>query len=627
VSVDVINRAVERGSPPAPEELDARLDRLAEADPLAAGQIRRAWRAAPGAPADGAGWAPGDVLAWCRQAQAEPPDVVVVLGAGTDRELAILLECLPQAKCVLLERDAARVVPLLQALPIETHVRRGRLTLALGGDEEVVESRVMRHIDLRKAPAIRIFDRPPPSAEDGAFYEAALRRVMENVHLGVFNLGTMIDRGALWQHNTLCNLPHLIAQPGVAALKGVLAGKPAIVLGAGPSLNDALGPLAEVADRFVVIATGTALRAARQAGIRPDLVVAVDGSHLTAPQFATPCEDLYLVCSSLVYPPVIPRFRGIFSVSLAANPLSRWLDGFGAPKGGLVAAGTVTTTALDLALHLGCGPILVTGFDLSFREDGTTHASHTMYHGSRLDPATLVRVPGNAGGDVPTTDQFRCYILLAEEYVAAHPEARWVNVTAGGARIRGMEVRPPAELASLAAAGPADAYERIRRIHEASDDARRAPEIGRALERVEAGLGEVAAQAREAAMICNRLILMLRRPRPGETERARALLERREAIDARLTARDDAAPFIEMSLWAAGYTTGTRRSELEARESDAMLANSRSRALYEQIAGAAAWTRDLLRSVRARLAPEAPGPGGPARGTGECMEGATAIDE
>jgi hypothetical protein len=49
-----------------------------------------------------------------------------------------------------------------------------------------------------------------------------------------------------------------------------------------------------------------------------------------------------------------------------------------------------------------------------------------------------------------------------------------------------------------------------------------------------------------------------------------------------------------MSLWPIGYQTTAPREGHEERYSDAILANRRSRNLYEQIAGAAKWTRELL---------------------------------
>jgi len=586
--------------------IDQKLDDLAAVDPVSADQIRRDISAGghsrpPAMPA----MSRAEVIEWCGEATSKAvPDILVVLGAGCNGEIAALLEHMPvESRILLLEHEPAHAARLAESMPLDEYVGNGRLVLALGSDEQYVENRFLELINMREAPDIRIFDGFAATETAGAFYEAALRRVTETVHLQTFNVGTMIDRGRLWQHNTLRNLRHLIASPGVDALSGAFEGRPAIVLGAGPSLNETLKVLPTLANRFVVISTGTALRPARKAGIRPDTVVTVDGSRRTGPQFATRCDDLYLVCSSLAYPPILPKFRGIFSASMAANPLSRWLEGFGAPKGSLVAAGTVTTSAVDLALKMGCNPVLTTGFDLSFGEDGTTHADNTIYHGSRLDPNRLIRVPGNAGADVLTTEQFRCYILLAQDFIRERPETRFVNLTDKGARIDGMEVASPTELSAFAAE-PFDAFARVVEIHESyAEDAH--SEVYKALAHVHGSLGEIAALGKRAAMVCNRLLLMLKRPRPGDENAAKALFSELDGVDELIAGDSDVSPFIEMSLWPGGYATGTSRSEQEERYSDAALVNMRSRALYEQVAGAASWTRDLLEDVLADMEKEA----------------------
>ena len=79
-------------------------------------------------------------------------------------------------------------------MPLDEYVGNGRLVLALGSDEQYVENRFLELINMREAPDIRIFDGFAATETAGAFYEAALRRVTETVHLQTFNVGPMIDQ-------------------------------------------------------------------------------------------------------------------------------------------------------------------------------------------------------------------------------------------------------------------------------------------------------------------------------------------------------------------------------------------------------------------------------------------------
>jgi hypothetical protein len=289
-------------------------------------------------------------------------------------------------------------------------------------------------------------------------------------------------------------------------------------------------------------------------------------------------------------------FRGLFGAQLPANPIDRWLNTLGLARGFLVAAGTVTTTAIDLARRMGCHPVTTVGFDLSFAEDGTTHASQTMYDGRRLDPAGLVRVPGNYQSEVPTTEQFRCYLALIEDYLARNPGPAYLNATNAGARITGMRLLRPDELPALAAP-PFDAYGAIADVHAArrTDDTRRIlPE----LEKVSRQLQDISESAHLGAMICNQLILMLRSPCAGDEALAREHLEALSAIDRKFRDAGESNAVLEMSLWPASYrTTATLPAGGDAR-ADAIASNRQSRELYEQIAGAAKWTRRLVDSAR-----------------------------
>ncbi|HBA83829.1 MAG TPA: hypothetical protein DCZ95_07030 [Verrucomicrobia bacterium] len=576
--------------PDSGTDLTHRLDTLGAFDPEAADRIRQALHGttAPLKPA----LEPVDVQ--LRKAGTlGDPGIVILLGASGAEDLEMVFRRMPEhVRILLLESEPAAAADLFRACPLEELVQEGRLSLAIGMDEALVEKQFLSLVDLKRAPEVRVLEMRELSSDAANFYYSSLSRAKNTVHLNVFNLGTLVYRGPHWQYNTIQNLPQLIAHPGVARLEGLFAGKPAVIVGAGPSLNEALAYLPQAAGQAVIVSTGTALRPLRKAGLRPDLTVSVDASHLTARQFETCCDDLYLACSSLAYPPLLPKFRGLFSASMASNPISEWLNTVGESKGALTAAGTVTTSAIDLAIRMGCNPIICIGADLSFSDDGTTHVSNSMYHGSRLDPARLIRTPGNYQADVPTTEQFKCYIDLLENYIRSHPDIRFVNATTGGALIRGMELAHPSLLARLGGE-PFDAYDAIARQHDGYEvgpmDA-----ICSALRETVEQLLETMSKAHEAAMLCNQLIMMLKAPRPEDEAIARGYLETLRQIDRQLVENRTCSLFLDMSLWPISYRSGAQRAPHEEKYSESLLSNKRSRELYEQIAGAAKWTRHLL---------------------------------
>ena len=523
-------------------------------------------------------------------------DIVVILGSGSKQDMEQLIQHTPESCPILyMERCMPAAFRLFKEWPLDEYIKSGRIVCTPGHDEAEVEEAFLSLLNIKQAPNVRLIEMAQLHPDDSQFYHSALRRIFKTVHLNVFNLGTLVFRGPLWQHNTIRNLPHIIHNPGTNALDNLFPGKPAIVVGAGPSLNDALPYLADVQDQFVIVSTGTALRALKNAGIQPDIVMAVDASHKTGSQFQVDCADLYLACSSLVFPPIIPKFKGIFSTSMTANPISQWLSTVSDPKGTLIAAGTVTTTGIDLAIQMGCNPVICLGTDLCFKKDGTTHADNTMYHGSRLDPNRLKEVPGNFENTVLTTEQFHCYIDLLSDFIKTKPETRFINATTGGARIDGMTLVDPSELKTFAAE-PFDAYTVINHQH-ARFTSSTTPYIKQELETILTQIKTIRNEARRAAMTCNRIIMLLKSPCQGDDIIAEELLNELSTIDNTLTESKKCSVFLDMSLWPIGYKNGTRPDLSEQRYSEALLINRRSRDLYEQIAGAAKWTAELMEQV------------------------------
>ncbi|MEI6808269.1 MAG: 6-hydroxymethylpterin diphosphokinase MptE-like protein [bacterium] len=587
-------------------DLETRLERLAAADPVTAGLLKplvetiRAGRAGDESPL-------GRQLtsAWVRcNIRDNTVNVVIVPGSGIGFDLPTLMcELPPLCRVFWMETNPRKVAGMFMRCAVEEYVESGRLRMALGCDEKFVEQSFLKMWDMPQGPSFKIYDQTTASPEEDMFYNRVLKSICNALTLSIFNIGTLICRGGLWQMNTLKNLPILLRNPGVVALRNAFKGKPALVVGAGPSLNAALPYLKTCASGYVVVSTGTALRALRNAGIRPDLVVAVDAHPLMASQFKVPCNDLYLVCSTLVFPPAPPKFKGLFAGTLDANPIDAWLDKLTGERGVMLAAGTVTSTAVDLAVFMGCSTVVTIGFDLSLANDGTTHARNTMYHGVKVDMehGELVRVPGNYQETVLTTRQFRNYLILLEQYVEQHKETCLVNVTDTGAQIRGMKLATPDRLNEFAAM-PFDAAAVVESAHRSFADDCREP-VAAALVDHMGRLDTVATTARAAARICNELLVLASRSGQDVLTTMQGLAGELEAADRTLQELQASSCLLEMSLWPACYGLTTCRVDHEKSYSEAVFAFKRWRQFYEQITGAAMWTRDLVRQTIADIQP------------------------
>jgi hypothetical protein len=429
------------------------------------------------------------------------------------------------------------------------------------------------------------------SEEDERICMLALRALRERIFLDVFNTGTLVSKGLLWQNNTLQNLPRILRSPGVGALRNRFVGRPAVVCGAGPSLNEVIPSLKALQDRFVIISTGTALAPLRAAGIRPDLVIAVDGSELIARQFMVQTDDLYFIGSTIVYPGITHRFKGSFYSFLDANPIDQWVKENSAADGHLHAGGTVTACGMDVAMDMGCDPVITVGLDLAYGNDGSSHANGTMYNGIRAPRHYLVPIEGNWEERVYTTKQFECYVKLISQYVNFHAGKRFINLTNGGAKIDGLETRRVEALEAFAGE-LFDAYAEIGQVQRAYRPEKAAQAL-ESLKSIFTYLNGIQTLCMEGAMAGNRLLMMMRHSQYADAEEMQLHLRKMQEIDGALEQGGE-YDFIKMSLWGAAYELAVKPQDFEKKFGERELVLSRAKRFYEQVAGAAKWSRELI---------------------------------
>jgi len=145
---------------------------------------------------------------------------------------------------------------------------------------------------------------------------------------------------------------------------------PIVITGSGPSLEAVLPRILAARDNIFIIAASSSLPALAAGGITPDMVISTDGggwalTHLYGffrPLAPRPgilalsfCAAVPSQCSAI---PLLPINDGSLWQSMA-------LHAIGLPSVLIPQRGTVTASALELALELSDGNIFLAGMDLS----------------------------------------------------------------------------------------------------------------------------------------------------------------------------------------------------------------------------------------------------------------------
>lgn len=400
---------------------------------------------------------------------ASPDHTLLVVGMGLGGHLAPLLESVdPEGCLIVFEPDPAVFLTTLMCVDLSDALADPRLRLLTGMTPERAVDIVgeeqgwgrflhMPHRVLIHPPAQRLY--PELCCEFTDRWNETIER--EGAYLC-----SRIGNGEIVVYNTVGNLPRLFDSPGVAALCGRFADRPALLIGAGPSLTDQLETVRRAAEGMWIVCVNSAYPILRRAGIAPHFVLALDHEPRNWDSFHGQEHDprTHLI----VDPRVDPRIPGEFpdrtfllswhttteslgspappnAIPLArggGNSLYHWIQERLGAKGTISATGSVAVAAYQLLAFWGCRPILLLGLDFAFPGE-KTYAEGTIFDDEKnpRDGQIAREVPSTSGDPVGTSLTLHLYRRLLEHEIQRFGCPTW-NASLGGAQIAGTETMP-----------------------------------------------------------------------------------------------------------------------------------------------------------------------------------------
>jgi hypothetical protein len=224
--------------------------------------------------------------------------------------------------------------------------------------------------------------------------------------------------------------------------------RPIMVVGAGPSLDDAKSSIKQYRSSLFVLAANAVFKPLRDAGIQPDAVICIEPRPEAKASFDGLGEEgIPLLFVPGTNPDVVRNWKGPKLVVSQQQEES------------LPHTGTVVGTALDVAIRLGGNPIILTGVDLALFGDwyakgvektqsetaGKLLASKTSKENQQNAPT--YKVVGIDGAMVQSTQAFRHFLhsleTLIEDAKRHHPYLKIYDLKTRGAKINGTQSLPP----------------------------------------------------------------------------------------------------------------------------------------------------------------------------------------
>ena len=314
-----------------------------------------------------------------KAAASVPSDagIVVLGGFGLGYVAEALAAAAPERLLIVAEADGRLPEIAAKVRDLGGLLGRPNVVLMAGGSPEDVRG------FLTGGPAVGagIHYLPwRPSAETDPEWYSRLGEVVEmTAERRRVNARTLERFGRRWVRNLAANADVLARALSLDPIAGRFEGVPALVVAGGPSLDEYAPLLPDLALRHLIIVVDTALPGVLRAGMKPDIVAAVDPQYWNA-RHLDRCRDgagdALVLAESATHPLVFRSLDGRPLLSRTRFPLGTILEDAAGIRGELKAGGSVATAAWDLARRLGCSPITAVGLDLGFP------GNRTHYNGS-----------------------------------------------------------------------------------------------------------------------------------------------------------------------------------------------------------------------------------------------------
>ncbi|MBI1387737.1 MAG: DUF115 domain-containing protein [bacterium] len=398
---------------------------------------------------------------WAERANLDSSYNLMVLGCGLFHHIFHLVQrCKTMLNnLVIVEENIDVLYAVFQTNDLGPYLLTKSTHFLLKPSVSEIRDFINKELTTFSLNGLSVIQHPASVELNPEYYQQIVQIVKESMQSGEILLRTKVQIGGMIQENIIRNFPALLSSPPVSQLRNILQGKPAFVIAAGPSLDRQLDELEKVADPGVIIASDTVFKTLTARGIHPHFVVSTDPTPLNARHFEglTDLGESVFVFSPSLYHKVANQLGGSkVAIPLQSARLLKTLrDVF--PEGADLKTGTnVGQTCFNLAVYLGCDPVILVGLDLSFpKEGGTTHFTGAalnrqiklaptpgkmsveligdVQEWEEFDP---VLIPANNGGMAATNKFWLAYLRSFEEEFKKTP-VQVFNCSDSGARIEG----------------------------------------------------------------------------------------------------------------------------------------------------------------------------------------------
>lgn len=280
----------------------------------------------------------------------------------------------------------------------------------------------------------------------------------------IVDINTIAKFSKRWLTNTINNIATINNQNSylLSDLEDKFAGQTALIVGAGPSLNDNIAKIQANRNKFVIFAVNKVVKYLLQNGITPDFVVALDANNMekTLSGLEASLSRANCIIDIRTDSAVTSKgFNKIFVNFSETDFFIKKLAKYNSYMKFYESGGTASTLALVASAKMGFSKIVLVGVDLAFKDNQIYAYGENINRVSQTEiivdkiKKNLVQVKSISGGIVYSRDDYAAFIHHFETIIKELNYPQIYNLSDFGAAIEGVK---PANLESLNLDTPAN---------------------------------------------------------------------------------------------------------------------------------------------------------------------------
>ncbi|MEM7622008.1 MAG: 6-hydroxymethylpterin diphosphokinase MptE-like protein [Planctomycetota bacterium] len=283
------------------------------------------------------------------------------------------------------EPDISLLRGVMEHIDHSAWIAGTNLSILHSATDSTAIHRAIKTLEPLAVHGAKIVAHPPSKQRLGDDAERFCRAFTNTIKTVRTAIATTLVQSRATLRNELMIMGRYATESGIADLEGSAAGRPAVVVSAGPSLARNLHHLAApgVRDRVVIIAATTVLKPMLEAGVKPHYVCALDYTDISK-RFVegidpADVEDTELILEPQASPAIASAFPGRVRFIQNARLDAAIGEDLHRSMGKVPTGATVAHLCYFLARYMGCDPVILVGQDLGFT-DGQYYAAGAAIH-------------------------------------------------------------------------------------------------------------------------------------------------------------------------------------------------------------------------------------------------------